>query len=296
MTAKTKFASVLLGVFIAAVIAAAVWGVWCASSLSRFSSASLSAGTSPASGSGPVNILVTGTDLSKSRTDTIMILSLDRSAGTLTVVSVPRDTLVTINGARNKINAANVLGGAKLLVSKVQELTGVTVNYYATVDYAGFDGLVDSVGGVDMTIPYNMNYDDPAQDLHIHFTKGAKMHLGGRQAEEFFRWRKNNDGTGLAEGDIGRTGNQHLMVAAIFSKLKTPLNIARMPSILSSASKYVKTDMSPGDIVKYGSAIMRVKKQNITFATLKGSTPYIGGISYFVYNAKENAALIAKLK
>jgi polyisoprenyl-teichoic acid--peptidoglycan teichoic acid transferase len=292
---RSRLAAVLLTAFILILIALAVTVIYCMSRLNRFSSSKLSAGTAAVISGKPVNILVTGTDLSGQRTDTIMILSIDSAAGTLKAVSVPRDTMVTYSGRRMKINALNGIGGAPLLVSKTQELLGVDINFYASINYEGFDKMVDSIGGVDMTIPYNMNYDDPAQNLHIHFTKGQTLHLNGKAAEEFFRWRKNNDGTGLAEGDIGRTGNQHLLVGKIFDKVKSPAGLIRVPALLNTASAYVKTDMTPGDIAKYSAAILRIKKANRVMTTLKGSTPYIGGVSYFVYDKSKNADVIAAL-
>ena len=296
MIKRSRVAAVLLTVFIIILVVVAVTIIYCMSSLNHFSSSNMSAGTAAVTDGSPVNILVTGTDLSGKRTDTIMILSIDSTNGTLKAVSVPRDTMVTASGRRMKINALNGIGGASLLVAKTEELLGVGINFYATIDYEGFDKMVDSIGGVDMTIPYNMNYDDPAQNLHIHFTKGQTVHLDGKQAEEFFRWRKNNDGTGLAEGDIGRTGNQHLMVEKILDSVKSPLGLLRVPALLNASSKYVKTDMTPGEIAKYSTAILKIKKENRQMTTLKGSTPYIGGVSYFVYDKAKNADIIAALK
>jgi anionic cell wall polymer biosynthesis LytR-Cps2A-Psr (LCP) family protein len=71
-----------------------------------------------------------------------------------------------------------------------------------------------------MEISSNMNYDDDSQNLHIHFEKGETVHLDGEKAEEFFRWRKNNNGTGLAEGDLGRIENQHMFIEKVIDKLK----------------------------------------------------------------------------
>ena len=63
-----------------------------------------------------------------------------------------------------------------------------------------------------MYIERDMDYDDDAQDLHINFKAGETVHLDGKKAEEFFRWRKNNDGTGFADGDLGRIRNQQAFI------------------------------------------------------------------------------------
>lgn len=271
-------------------------GVYCYACLTRFGKNSATVQTQKVQSGGIVNILLTGTDLSEKRTDTILIVSYNPTKGTLKMVSVPRDTLVTINGKRAKINAANVYGGENLLVTTVENLLDIDINYYASINYTGFDKIIDAIGGVDITIPYNMNYDDSAQNLHIHFTKGTTEHLDGKEAEEFFRWRKNNDWTGLSTGDLGRIDNQHLLLESIMAKVKSPVGLLRVPSLLNAASKYITTNMQSGDIIKYGLTISKIDKSKIEMSTLQGSTPYIVGVSYFVYNEGKNSTLVSALR
>ena len=139
-----------------------------------------------------------------------------------------------------------------------------------------------------MEIAQNMYYDDASQNLHINFKKGEIAHLDGKKAEEFFRWRKNNDGTGLAEGDLGRIKNQHLFIEKFIEKIKSPSVIARLPVMLSTLPKYVETNMEPNDMVKYAYNFLKVEKSDIQIRTLKGEAKYIGKISYFIYD--ENAS------
>lgn len=251
---------------------------------------------SPASGKDIVNFLITGVDIGNSttgadnsgqRTDTIMVVSYDPSAKTIKVISVPRDTKITINGKNEKINDAVPIGGAKCLASEIENMLGIKVNYYMQVDYAAFRSIIDAVGGVDVNIQNKMDYDDPAQNLHIHFNKGTQ-HLNGQQAEEFFRWRKNNDGTGFAEGDIGRINAQHSFIESVVQKLKTKRAIFKYPAILKAISRNTKTNMSASEIIKYASAALKVNKNNISMSTLNGTPMYIKGISYFIYDSKGN--------
>jgi len=270
--------------------------IFCFACLLRFSKNSQPAGTKSVVSGGAVNILVTGTDVSEARTDTILLASYNPKNGSLNLISIPRDTKVTLKGKNAKINAANAYGGESLLVSTVENLLGLDINYYATINYTGFDRLIDAIGGVTMTIPDTMDYDDPTQDLHIHFKKGAAVHLDGKKAEEFFRWRENNDGTGLATGDIGRIDNQHLFIEKVMEKVKSPFGILRAPCVLYVASQNIETDMKPADIIKYGFAIATINKSKVSTATLQGTTPYIGGVSYFVYDKDKNSGLLASLK
>lgn len=248
---------------------------------------------SPAKGKENVNFLITGVDIGNAetgadnaaqRTDTIMVVSYDPSAKTIKVTSVPRDTKIKINGKNAKINSAVPVGGAKYLADAIQNMLGINTNYYMQVDYAAFRSIIDAIGGVDVNIENKMDYDDAAQNLHIHFDKGVQ-HLNGQKAEEFFRWRKNNDGTGFAEGDIGRIKAQHNFIEAVVEKLKAKKTIFKLPVILKAIAKNTKTNMSASEIIKYGTAALKVNKSNISMSTIKGTSMYIGGVSYFVYDS-----------
>ncbi len=80
-----------------------------------------------------------------------------------------------------------------MLKEEIEQTFGIPIDYYIYVDLKGFVALVDELEGVDVYIPEEMNYDDPYQDLHIHYTKG-QHHLNGQQAMEVVRFRHNNDG------------------------------------------------------------------------------------------------------
>ncbi|OFI07208.1 putative transcriptional regulator YvhJ [Clostridium acetireducens DSM 10703] len=256
------------------------------------------------SSSDNVNILLMGVDigdpkansnLDPKRTDTIILVNYHPMEKKINIVSIPRDTLIYLKGNRQKINVAHALGGPGYLIDSVQQLIQVPINYYVKLDYKGFREIINSIGGVDIEIKNNMYYDDPAQNLSINFKKGEVAHLDGKKAEEFFRWRKNNDGTGLAEGDIGRIKNQQEFISKVLEKIKSPLIITKIPSILTTIPKYVETNMEPEHIVKYGYAFMKVEKENINMTILKGHTKYINGSSYFIYEKEKNKELIRNL-
>ena len=189
-----------------------------------------------------VNILVLGLDIgdadnqgneSIKRTDTMLLISYNPSNKNTTIVSIPRDTLINENGSRYKINAAYPMGGDSKVVSVVEELLPVNINYLVKIDYEAFRGIIDAIGGVEMDIEQDMFYDDDGQNLHINFKKGTTVLLDGEKAEEFFRWRKNNDGTGLATGDLGRIENQHKFINKVIDKLKSPTTIFKANKILN---------------------------------------------------------------
>ena len=256
-----------------------------------------------------VNILVLGMDIGDvndrkneaiRRTDTIMLINYHPETKRANVVSIPRDMLIKVRassgfGRNAKINSAYALGGENLLISYVEEFTRVEVNYVVKLDYEGFNAIVDAIGGIDMEMKYDMDYDDDIQDLHIHFEKGKKYHLNGKEAEGFFRWRKNNDGTGLKNGDLGRIENQHEFINSLISKIKSPKMIFNIPKLLEILPQYVETNMTPTEIIKYSWKIATAK-DGFKMQTLQGDPKDIGGQSYLVYNKTKNEELLSQLK
>ncbi|WP_392486609.1 LCP family protein [Haloimpatiens sp. FM7315] len=253
----------------------------------------------------PINVLLMGVDIGDpklkgdnvpKRTDTMLVIHYDPAEKSAQIVSVPRDTKVEINGRTEKINNAHAINGIKGAIDSVESLLDIDINYYVRLDYEGFRQVIDAIGGVDMPIERNMNYDDDAQNLHIHFEKGTVTHLDGKKAEEFFRWRKNNNGAGFADGDLGRIKNQHLFIEKVIDKVKSPSIVFKLKNILDITSKYVKTNMSPTEMLSYGMGVTKVDKANINMTTLQGDGKYISKISYFIYDENKNLEVLKILR
>lgn len=249
-----------------------------------------------------VNILVLGLDIgdvdnqgneSIKRTDTMLLISYNPSNKNTTIVSIPRDTLINENGSRYKINAAYPMGGDLKVVSVVEELLPVDINYLVKIDYEAFRGIIDAIGGVEMDIEQDMFYDDDGQNLHINFKKGTTVLLDGKKAEEFFRWRKNNDGTGLATGDLGRIENQHKLINKVIDKLKSPTTIFKANKILNCVAENIDTNMPGSTMIKYG---LKIMSSETKITTLQGEPQMIGGLSYLVVDENKNMELYEALK
>ncbi|WP_238917900.1 LCP family protein [Clostridium sp. YIM B02555] len=252
----------------------------------------------------PVNILILGTDIGNvkqvdnqgdKRTDTIMVANYNPQNKTLHIVSIPRDTLINVNGKNAKINAAYEIGGYQKIKSEVENILNVNINYMVKIDYNAFDEIIDAIGGVDMEIDRNMIYDDEAQNLHINFKAGETAHLDGKKAEEFFRWRKNNDGSGFANGDLDRIENQHKFISSVVSKCTSPLIIFRMPGIMSAIGNNVETNMSSFEVLSYGTKFMGLKKDNVIMSTVAGTPKTLNGQSYLIIDKNANKSLLSSL-
>ena len=134
-------------------------------------------------------ILVFGPDETSGLTDVMMLVSYDVTNQQATVMSFPRDTLINSSGrtvGQKMLNAVyNRYGqgekGVEGLKTEVSELVGFVPDYYVMIDWQLVGEMVDAIGGVWFDIPYNMQYDDPYQDLHIHFEPG-RYFLNGEDA------------------------------------------------------------------------------------------------------------------
>ncbi|MDQ2755693.1 MAG: LCP family protein, partial [Actinomycetota bacterium] len=150
------------------------------------------------------------------RTDSIILVHVPQGGGKSALISIPRDSYVPIPGyGSNKINAAFAFGGAKLLEQTVEQVTGIHVDGYVEIGFGGFAGVVDSLGGVDVCVPFDM-FD---KDAAINLKKGCQT-LDGATALGYVRARKSDP-----RGDIGRAERQRQFLGAIMKKAVTPSTV-----------------------------------------------------------------------
>ena len=190
--------------------------------------------------SGKKNIVVMGCDIRKDdvgRSDTLFVVMLDKSKKNAALLSVPRDTRVKIKGhGWDKINAAFAYGGQKLTRETVQDFLGIKLDNYVLVDFRGFKGLVDAVGGVDINVEKRMYYYDPYDGFEIDLRPGMQ-HMDGKPAMQYVRYRDE-------EGDIGRIRRQQKFLMALYRHIASKNIIAKIPGISKQIMSMVKTDLS----------------------------------------------------
>ena len=211
------------------------------------------------------NILLYGVDNDAGGSDTNMLMRFDAEGKKIDVVSLPRDTLMS-NG--HKLNSSYNNGGTEKLRSNIEDMLGVPVDFYVSVDLKGFIALIDQIGGVDFDVPCDMDYDDPYQDLHIHFKAGLQK-LNGQQAMEVVRFRHNNDNTGYGgRQDLGRIGTQQAFLKTVAQKL---MKLENVPAMAETFLKYVKTDLTLGNLMWLANQALSMGGMDaISFATLPG--------------------------
>lgn len=227
----------------------------------------------------PINVLLLGVDAgdyteqhTHQRSDTMMLVRYIPETNKVYMLSIPRDTKVKIDGKTHKINAAHAIGGPSKAIKSVEDLIDVDINYYASINYEGFKECVDAVGGVDIVVPQNMHYK--ASDITINFKKGENVHLNGADAERFVRWRKNNDGTGYALGDVGRAETQQVFMVKFLEKVKSAEGITKLPTLLNTVANYTKTNMDVGTIMDYGKGAVNIDTSTLQKGVLPGEAFY----------------------
>ncbi|MBO5305810.1 MAG: LCP family protein [Clostridia bacterium] len=166
--------------------------------------------TGTAAKGGVCNLLFLGRDDAAGLCDVLMLVSFDLDFGRLHIVQIPRDTYFSYTADHyKKINAApRVLGGADKLADELAAALGVGIDGYVEFDLDFVQAAVDAVGGVEIDVPCDMDYDDPAQNLSIHLKKGTQR-LTGKEAVGFVRFR-----SGYARADLGRMDAQKLFLAS----------------------------------------------------------------------------------
>ncbi len=214
--------------------------------------------------------LLCGTDDGNGGTDTIMVATYDAKNNKMNVMSIPRDTMVNVTWSTKKINSTYNAGGVTRLAQEVGNLIGFPLDFYIKVDLEGFVELIDALGGIDFEVPYNMNYEDPTQNLSIHVEKGMQ-HLDGKTAVGVVRWRKNNDGTGYSSGDIGRIQTQQAFLKAVGKKCLQLGNITKVKEFAEIFNQHVETNLSLGNLIWLGQQALGMDMENVHFFTLPGN-------------------------
>lgn len=221
---------------------------------------------------GITNILLLGSDAregeDKSRTDTMMIFTIDTVHNSLKLTSLARDAYVEIPGhGHTKLTHAYYLGGVELLTQTIEENFGVDIHNYALVDFESFMYIIDAIGGVTVNIKDSelaeLNkfipetyywYKDKSQPMQLIESPGEQI-LNGYQALSFARIRKNDSA-------FERDRRQRDVIQAMFSGVKS-MSKWQYPKLLNAILPYLKTNMKTTQIVSLGMSVIRMGSLDI---------------------------------
>ncbi len=242
-----------------------------------------------------VNILAFG--LNDSLADTIVLFSYNYEKNTLNALTIPRDTHFEVDEHyetwEKKVNSIYGYrgdGGVLGMKTHISRLLGVPIDYYVKVEFNSVIAVVDTLGGYDVNVPYNMDYDDEwaNPELHIHIPAG-QQHLDGLNTLKFLRFRKNNDGT-IQEGDVQRTDRQKLFIKSMINKALDSDIVPVLTTIIKG--EYIATDMPLDEVLKYASMISNIDQSKIMFYTLEGEAGFEDGLSFWFHDEDKKKALM----
>ena len=219
-----------------------------------------------------VNILVMGIDQREdevTRTDTMIVVSVDPYTRTANLLSIPRDLWVSIPGFyAAKINAAYPFGemnhvpggGPGLAEATLQEDLGIPINYFLTINFQGFKRLIDQLGGIDIDVPSYLRDDQyPTEDYGyqtVIFEPGMQ-HMDGERALQYSRTRH-------ADSDFGRMRRQQQVIMAVREKALSLGVIPKIPQLIGSFAETMKTDLSPTQAVSLARLLGSIPNDKIT--------------------------------
>jgi len=245
-----------------------------------------------------MTVLVMGVDsnglnterFTNTRSDTMILVSLDPMTRKVGIVSIPRDSRVKMaNSERlDKINAAHAFGGPAMAMQTVSENFGVPIDHYVVVDTQALKELCQLLGPVEVVVEKEMHYHDWSAHLHIDLKPGLQT-LAPEQVEQYVRFRHD------AKGDIGRIERQQWFFRAAAKKLRDPQFLLRLPDLVRMAHDYVQTDLSLDDMARLATFGKDVKPEQVVTAMLPGTAQMINGGSYWVPDMDGSRAVFNRI-
>ena len=246
----------------------------------------------PASGE-PLYVLVLGVDRrpseaggAPSRSDSIMLAQVSPGSGRVQLLSVPRDLLVEVEpGVEDRINTAYTYGGVEQATAVVENLTGISVDRYAIVDFGGFEEAIDALGGVTLEVEEPIRLGIEGRRVYI---PAGRQELDGLEALAYARYR------GTACGDLGRIKRQQRLVAALRQQALGWNTITRLPGIVKVAHENVDTNLGIMQAISLGRALAgRGEEGGMKSFQLKGNPETLpNGDAVLVPDEPANAKLL----
>lgn len=249
------------------------------------------------------NIVLAGTDArskeTASRTDSIMMATIDRTNKEVKLTSFMRDMFVPIAGCSKnyKINTAFFLGGPERLIQTLNENFRTNAEYYVTIDFSAFQALVNKFNGIDIDVkPYEVkemnkyikeeNWHDPD-----FITTSGMQHLNGQQVLSYCRIRH------VGNNDYERTERQRRVLTLLIQKVRKE-NIFQLPGLLNTVLPYIKTNIPSSKLLAFGISAYKFSKSPVSTLRIPADGMYssqvIGGQDVLVPDFQQNIDLLSK--
>lgn len=220
-------------------------------------------------------------EVTEGRSDVIILVHIDPDKGFLSLLSVPRDLRVKVEGfGHRKINAAYAYGGGALLIRTIQNELGIDLDHYIAVNLEAFKAITDALGGVYIDV------DRAYSDGKIEFEPGYQL-LDGLNAQRFVRTRHDQN------IDFGRMARQQRYLSAVRQQVMRWNLPLKLPGLIKTIFKYADTDLSANEVLKLAYWVMRLDSNGIKRAEIIGATGAVNGSFYILPTDEELAVAIA---
>lgn len=227
----------------------------------------------------PYYVLLLGSDAREgdtaSRSDTMILVRVDANVGKATLVSIPRDTKVEIEGhGTQKINAAYAFGGPAGAVEAVEKMSGIEISHYAEIHFDELEKAVDQLGGIWVDVPVSSNQTGSSHSKY-QFSAGMQK-MSGEQVLVFARERY-----GYNEGDFQRAENQRIVVQSLADAVLS-LPPTDLPGTVQSLANCISTDYSLNELIELAQTFQSAEHYYFYSAMVPSTTQTIDGVSYTI--------------
>jgi len=296
---RRRFRKLKIGVIVTAVLVVAIiltafiWGsLWLKSKEKQMHDPAAEAALDETESGEAVNTLIIGVDRGSvegeggpGRSDILMLACQSGDGDTSAVVSIPRDTRVSIPGhGYQKINSAHMFGGIPGALDAVRRLTGLKIQHFIEIDFEGFKRIVNAIGGIRVDVPVAI-HDKYAGDVPA----GNQVLLNGDQALALVRARY--DLKSVPGGDLDRVKNQRKVLQAMLSQVSAERNPWKIRDVVDAVADNMKTDLSFWGMLGLGRSLKG--SDGVKMETAPGTTKTIGRTWYFVVDQQQLDRMLA---
>lgn len=226
----------------------------------------------------------------RGRTDSMMILTIDKKNSSIKITSLMRDTYVSIPGhSNNRLNAAYTIGGVSLLKDTIKENYGIEIDNTVLVDFKAFSNIIDTLGGIDINLS-EAEVEWLTENNVGEGLKTGKNHLSGKQALVYARTRYVETKDGEAN-DFGRTNRQREILEIIYDEYRDS-SITELIDSISEICPYITTDLTQSQIIDYVIASVSMDNEDIETLRLPMDNAYrnisVNGMAVLDLDWEEN--------
>jgi LCP family protein required for cell wall assembly len=240
----------------------------------------------------PFNVLILGLDHGNGRpedgyerSDVVMIAHIDAAGGRACLLSIPRDSYVSIPGSgSSRINDAYVRGGAELAVETVEQVTGMDIRNYIVLDFDEFEWLIDLFGGVQITM------EEPLNDPKVGYIPAGNQHLDGEHALMLARSRD------YSQGDLERVRAQQRLLLQILYKGKEIAGDPGAAWFLAVALNPLETDFTPDEVIRLARQFATFPVVDVQGGVAPGKISSVGGASVILLDVAKLNELVQSIE